>query len=400
MHVSWLPLHRTISEAGRPRKLVSIEDILELRALNYNWTKIAIMLDISRATLYRRLEEAGISADDRTPLSNTELDGIITSIKQDHPNDGEVLIKGHLISRGIRVSRQALRDSIHRVDHERVDARRGSVIHRRVYSVPHPNSVWHIDGHHKLIRWRFVIHGAIDGFSRTIIYLKCCDNNRALTVLESFTCAVSQFGLPDRVRSDYGGENTEVWKYMIAAHDLDYRSVITGSSVHNERVERLWRDVHRCIVSPFVEKFQALESNGVLDPLNEVDLYVLHLIFLPLLNKCISEFTESWNHHSLSSEANMTPFQLFFEGLIHVASNNGHNLGLLAPLNNVDVTDMIGDHLVVPRINFCPCDSLKQQLDLIEPSHIRTNDSIALYTRTIQFVGQHLIVPCNRCTLN
>ena len=37
----------------------------------------------------------------------------------------------------------------------------------------------HIDGHHKLINWRFVIHGGIDGFSRSIVYLKCSPNNYA-----------------------------------------------------------------------------------------------------------------------------------------------------------------------------------------------------------------------------
>ena len=71
---------------------------------------------------------------------------------------------------------QAMRDSIHPIDHENIDAHRNSVIHRHVYSVPYPNSVWHIDGHHKLVRWRFVIHCAIDGFSHTVLYLKCCDN--------------------------------------------------------------------------------------------------------------------------------------------------------------------------------------------------------------------------------
>ena len=219
-----------------------------------------------------------------------------------------------------------------------------------------------------------------------------------MTVLELFVHAVSQFGLPDRVRLNYCGENTEVWKYMIAVHNLDYHCVITGSSVHNERVERFWRDVHRCIVSPFTEKFQSLESNGVLDPLNEVDLYVLYLVFLPLINKCILEFKESWNHHSLSSEANMKPFQLFFEGLVHVATSSGSNLGPLTPMNHdVDVSDMIGDQVTVPRISFCPCTSLKQQLDLIDPFHC--NDSIALYTSTIQLVGQHLILQCNQCML-
>ncbi len=33
---------------------------------------------------------------------------------------------------------------------------------------PRPNSVWHIDGHHKLIRWGIVVHGMVDGFCRTV----------------------------------------------------------------------------------------------------------------------------------------------------------------------------------------------------------------------------------------
>lgn len=43
---------------------------------------------------------------------------------------------------------------------------------RRKYSVPCPNALWHIDGNHKLINWKFVIHGGIDGFSRLIVFLR------------------------------------------------------------------------------------------------------------------------------------------------------------------------------------------------------------------------------------
>ena len=32
--------------------------------------------------------------------------------------------------------------------------------------------------------------------------------------------------------------------------------VITGASVHNERVERLWRDVTRCVSRNFIKVFQ------------------------------------------------------------------------------------------------------------------------------------------------
>ena len=38
--------------------------------------------------------------------------------------------------------------------------------------------IWHLDSHHKLNRWCFAVYGAIDGFSLTIIYPKCIDNNK------------------------------------------------------------------------------------------------------------------------------------------------------------------------------------------------------------------------------
>ncbi|KAI6142839.1 hypothetical protein BKA82DRAFT_3928146, partial [Pisolithus tinctorius] len=32
------------------------------------------------------------------------------------------------------------------------------------YKVSHPNALWHMDGHHKLVHWRIVVHGIIDGY--------------------------------------------------------------------------------------------------------------------------------------------------------------------------------------------------------------------------------------------
>ncbi|KAF4114111.1 hypothetical protein G5714_004334 [Onychostoma macrolepis] len=42
------------------------------------------------------------------------------------------------------------------------------------------NSLWHIDGNHKLIRWRIVIHG----YSRLVVFLRASDNNRGGTVFD------------------------------------------------------------------------------------------------------------------------------------------------------------------------------------------------------------------------
>ncbi|TFK84419.1 hypothetical protein K466DRAFT_553601 [Polyporus arcularius HHB13444] len=53
--------------------------------------------------------------------------------------------------------------------------RNHKTIDRRVYSVPYPNYLWHIDGHHKLIRWGIVIHGGADGYDRMVSALVYCN---------------------------------------------------------------------------------------------------------------------------------------------------------------------------------------------------------------------------------
>ena len=77
---------------------------------------------------------------------------------------------------------------------------------RRIYNVGEPNEVWQFDDHHKLIRWRLVIHGCIDGYSRVITYLHCSTNNTAITVLSLFTNEIQRFGLPQKNCSDLGAK--------------------------------------------------------------------------------------------------------------------------------------------------------------------------------------------------
>jgi len=77
------------------------------------------------------------------------------------------MMMGVLQSEGIQITRQRLRDSIQRVDAFGVVNRRINIIPRRRYKVAGPNALWHIDGHHKLIRWKFIIHGGIDGVFKT-----------------------------------------------------------------------------------------------------------------------------------------------------------------------------------------------------------------------------------------
>ena len=54
------------------------------------------------------------------------------------------------------------------------------------------------------------MHGAIDGFSRCILFLQCSNNNKSSTVLHLFCGGIRQYGLPKRIRCDAGGENVKV----------------------------------------------------------------------------------------------------------------------------------------------------------------------------------------------
>ena len=222
---------------GRPREDVDLDDMEFLCSLKLNLTRVASILGLSRSTLYRRMTEEGRIIGGYSNISDAVLNSVVQRVKVDHPHDGEVMMARHLTRIGVRVPRVRLRASIHRVDPVGVAARSRCVISRRVYSAPHPNYVWHIDSNHKLIRWRMVIHGAIDGYSRKVLYLKCANNNKATTVISYFSDAVSVFGLPDKVRSDKGGENADVWRYMLWKKNMDTSCVLAGSSTHNERVE-------------------------------------------------------------------------------------------------------------------------------------------------------------------
>ena len=159
-------------QRGRPKCIIDRETLVHLRNLNYQWKEIASMFLVSRWTISRRVKELGIG--DLLGYSNItdeELDRIVRDFKLSHGiSVGRSLVTGHLRSLGIRVQQKRVAESLSRVDPDNSRLRWSILIRRRSYSVPGPNSLWHIDGHHSLIRWGFVIHGAIDGFSRLITF--------------------------------------------------------------------------------------------------------------------------------------------------------------------------------------------------------------------------------------
>ena len=216
---------------GRPSLVVNVEQVELFRSVGYTWLEVSNLLSVSRTTLWRRFRDLNIPTSQYSDISDQDLDHIVQSIRESHPNVGLVMLQGYVVSHGITVQRHRLRSSVQRLNPAIGMARWQQVLSRRSYHVPGPNSLWHIDGHHSLIRWRFVIHGCIDGYSRMITYLHCATNNRSDTVLNFFRGAIAIYGVPSRVRSDHGGKNQGVCHFMVSYRGPGRSSHIAGSSV-------------------------------------------------------------------------------------------------------------------------------------------------------------------------
>ena len=101
------------------------------------------------------------------------------------------------------------------------------------------------------------------------MFLRCSTNNLAETVLELFKDAIkNNRGLwPSRI---HVGRGVETALIQVICFDLSdgtvthwgkgRHSFIAGSSTSNQRIERLWRDVFRCVCHFFYFTFYSMEQ--------------------------------------------------------------------------------------------------------------------------------------------
>ncbi|CAG2239805.1 unnamed protein product [Mytilus edulis] len=146
------------------------------------------------------------------------------------------------------------------------------------------------------------------------MFLHCRDNNTSATVLRSFLSGVANFGIPLRVRSDKGLENVSVADFMLTKHGDG--SMITGPSTHNQRIERLWRDVYEGVLCYFYNLFYHIKDNeGILDPLNELHLVALHYIYMDEINRRLDIWTQAWASHRMRTTKS-SPVNIWIAGQI------------------------------------------------------------------------------------
>ena len=210
---------------------------------------------------------------------------------------------------------------------------------------------------------------------------------------ELFLKAIREYGLPSRIRCDQGRENIQVVRHMLHHRGVERRSALVGSSVHNQRIERLWRDLHRCATQLFYRLFYYMEYNDLLDPVNEKHMFALHYVFLPRINKAIEDFRNAWNHHGVRTERGMTPNQLFTMGMLQLKHSG---LTAMDFFNIVDESYGVEEDGLVPEDDEgveVPRNTLQlseQQLselqEAIDPLADSEDYGISIYTTTLRYL--------------
>ena len=237
----------------------------------------------------------------------------------------------------------------------------------------------HIDGNHKMIRWRFVVHGGIDRFSRAVVYLACACNNRSQTVFELFLNSMSTYKCPRRIQSDHGTENVDVARWMLQHFGPGSKPVLTGLSVHNQRIERLWKDV----INYFRNLFFYLESQDLLDPLDEVQLFALHYVFKPRIHRALTLFATQWNNHPLSTERNRSPYQVWVQGFYEFANSSYETVRDVVNPETLDVNSYgIDDDGPMPGIRTV------NHVEIPESTVILTDEEMTILVLLVNLLDQ------------
>ncbi|KAJ8375463.1 hypothetical protein SKAU_G00060430 [Synaphobranchus kaupii] len=171
---------------------------------------------------------------------------------------------------------------------------------------------------------------------------------------------------------------------MVTHRGENRNSHITGRSVHNQRIERLWRDVYVHVLDPFHCLFQDLEMEGFLNPDDEVHLFALHWAFHPHLQRHLVMFQDAWNNHKLRTTGSQSPLQLWlqFQDLVDpVEVEEDYGIDWEGPYSsNIDS---------VPVPEVCLGRELSaQQLARLTPPSASFADALDVYIDTVQRVNQ------------
>ena len=189
---------------------------------------------------------------------------------------------------GFIVTQETVRQLLHIVDADGINMRRRHRLQRRIYFSLGPNYLWHMDSYDKLRPYGICINGAIDGYSRYVVWLKANKSCNPRIVARHFMEAVrARQSCPYRIRADKGTENghTKQMLMFMRRRGRDphaSKCFLEGSSNHNQRIEQWWSFLRKHCAQYWMSHFEMMKSCDIFDG-GFIDKALIQFCFLHLI---------------------------------------------------------------------------------------------------------------------
>ena len=288
---------------------------------------------VSRRTIIRVLKRLSLRRHGVSSPLRTVVEKILNLRRDGFTDLGYKSMWRHLNTFcGVHVTQETVRIILKVIDAEGVRQRSIHRLRRRTYTSDGPNFVIHIDGYDKLKPFGLPIHGAIDGFSRKILWLKVGkSNNDPRYIAHHFINYIKEIKrVPRLVRTDAGTENSIVKCIQVALRIQHtdgmsgYRSYACGRSTANQRIEMLWSFLKRHFTQFWRNVFIGLVQDNRLDNTDHIHLEAIRFCFLPVIQKHLDVFKQTWNAHRIRSQRHSqvnfgSPDLMFYQPLVHAS---------------------------------------------------------------------------------
>lgn len=279
----------------------------------YSYSEILIMLStnnnirLSLRQLKRILKNLNLSRRKSNTTINSVVQFIARELRHSASCFGYRSMHQKLSMNGFTVDHETVRLILKSLDPDGVELRANHRLTRRKYVSSGPNHTWHVDGYDKIKPFGFAIHGAIDGYSRRIMWLLVGSTNNDPKVTASYfvNCLMEHKLVPRLMRTDRGSENIiigGIQRYLRRDCDDDnagYNSFKFGPSTRNQRIEAWWSILRKTRFSWWIDYFKDWCETGSFDASISYHVEVIRFCFIGLIQTELDEVKAMWNNHRI-----------------------------------------------------------------------------------------------------
>lgn len=264
--------------------------------------------DISKTHLRRAIRALGLRRNNNEATDIEIMEGIHKIHEAGFTEAGYRVIWRFLnVNLGVRATQSTVQRIVKMLDPEGVRLRKAHRLRRRVYKNDGPNCIVHIDGYDKLKPYGFSIHGAIDGFSRKLLWLRILRSNKNPYSISRlyFDMVLEQGRVPKVIRCDAGTENVVVNEIqsVLRSDHADIRegghSYIVNRSTANQRIEAFWSFLKRIFTAKWKNRFRDLEQIGLFNTADSDDVENMRMWLTSILQNELDHVKMYWNSHRI-----------------------------------------------------------------------------------------------------